>query len=466
MTASLSMRLLAGGSGDIEQLPGIVVANVYDAATGMMVVPAVALPVGDQAAGRVQVEPGTYMVEAILPSGVRIRRNVTVGSDRDHLIVFTAPTVEPASISADPAGRRRDLRRLGRLGPDVDRSTTARAPESPRRPPEVPARLHAIPAGARWLPTVARIPNVDVRWIEHPRPECWTFSALDELIANDDGRASGAGDLTRRLSAGATMTLNKPPESVSGHRRRWTYSFLNGEPLGSIDLPPSPDAGTARRRFLLIHDERHVRLAVLPFPWLDEDVPDVRVTVDVRDDSALRDPRMSSVPRPDTPFRVSVHVDSPEAAAALRYIASSSFVTAANFVRVSGILDAELDRPLRTMLSATAAYTVLGADPSNDELSRLIARLSELTWLPDGAILRAALLLSAARDKVQLEEARSSLLEGYARGLPVFTRGLLWLLDGLSSFDDDECVHKFAEVRRVASHADPNQNFVVLGMRR
>ena len=61
------------------------------------------------------------------------------------------------------------------------------------------------------------------------------------------------------------------------------------------------------------------------------------------------------------------------------------------------------------------------------------------------------------------EEARASLLEAFDRGIPYYSAGVSWLLDGMTQFADDPAVaDKMKLVHRVALRLDVTQAFTVV----
>lgn len=84
-------------------------------------------------------------------------------------------------------------------------------------------------------------------------------------------------------------------------------------------------------------------------------------------------------------------------------------------------------------------------------------------WLPDGAILHAALhfMLGASHR----DEACDALMRGYDRGLPFFTFGLKLMMDGMRYFafgGEADASKRLAELEVIANHTDPSQMFCSL----
>lgn len=81
-------------------------------------------------------------------------------------------------------------------------------------------------------------------------------------------------------------------------------------------------------------------------------------------------------------------------------------------------------------------------------------------WLPDGAILHAALhFMLGASNK---DEAFDALMRAYNRGLPFFTFGLKLMIDGMRYFaskGEVDAQKRLAELVTVANQTDPSQMF-------
>jgi hypothetical protein len=72
-------------------------------------------------------------------------------------------------------------------------------------------------------------------------------------------------------------------------------------------------------------------------------------------------------------------------------------------------------------------------------------------------------MLRTAQTDEQLDTARDTLLRAFQRGLPIFTLGLSWLIDGLSEFPHhDECRAALQQVRRLSWRVDMREPFVIL----
>jgi hypothetical protein len=126
------------------------------------------------------------------------------------------------------------------------------------------------------------------------------------------------------------------------------------------------------------------------------------------------------------------------------------------------LLFGKMEHPLA---AAAGGYVLLAAgDREDDSWHGWIDNLAN--WfpnIPDGAILKASLRLRFPKSETSAEEARVSLLDAFDRGIPYYSAGVSWLLDGMTQFADDPAVaDKMKLVHRVALRLDGTQAFTVV----
>lgn len=125
---------------------------------------------------------------------------------------------------------------------------------------------------------------------------------------------------------------------------------------------------------------------------------------------------------------------------------------------------------LENPLAATAGGYILVAagDPKKQGWHGWLDNLEgSFPTLPDAAVLRGSLLLRTARDQADIDKAREAFLRAFDRGIPYFSLGVSWLLDGLTVFSDDPGVRSRREkVQRVAKRLDLSQAFTVIRVSR
>lgn len=195
------------------------------------------------------------------------------------------------------------------------------------------------------------------------------------------------------------------------------------------------------------------RFAVsLPLPWQAvRTYQPVPVQVMVR-----MEPRQGDI-------RIGVIVEDPDFATMAGLMSASALPKAVIAVRQArDMLFGKMQNPLG---AAAGGYVLLAAgDREENNWHDWVDNLAN--WfpeIPDGAVLKASLRLRFPRDKNSAEEARASLLEAFDRGVPYYSTGVSWLLDGLTQFADDPVVEeKMKIVHRVALRLDLSQAFTVV----
>jgi hypothetical protein len=136
---------------------------------------------------------------------------------------------------------------------------------------------------------------------------------------------------------------------------------------------------------------------------------------------------------------------------------------AAVFRDFQAMLQGKVNNPFS---AAAGAYVLIGTEIDNEPRAWDQWLENLRNWFPqysDGSVLWASRRLRTARSQDEVELARKGFVEACERGLPIYTLGLSWLVDGLSQFpEDDECATWLKRVRQVAWRADMRQPFVVL----
>lgn len=178
---------------------------------------------------------------------------------------------------------------------------------------------------------------------------------------------------------------------------------------------------------------------------------DIRVTISGVEAAQTPDPADSAV-------YVSVVSTDHAGATLLNYLSEGGIGDAGivGAMVADEVLQAKRSNPT---LAAVAGYFLL----TTRDLERLhqvcASNLADwMAWLPDGAVIDAWYRLRLAEP--DLPRARQRMLEAAERGIPIFTRGLRLLLDGLASFDDDpdwtgpDVRAALQSVRRYAATAD------------
>jgi hypothetical protein len=202
-----------------------------------------------------------------------------------------------------------------------------------------------------------------------------------------------------------------------------------------------------RRTYAAITGQAGTRLFALPLPWGDSyySTPFEMLAFEdsrqLRCDPVLRDERWAGL---------------------VAYL-NRGRVDLANEILKSArdALFEKFDNPLA---AAVGGYVLLSSSEAGgredgwpqwlDNLARRFPRL------PDGPILRARWLLSQNAEQ-HLEEAHQLLFDSVGRGLPFFTTGVVWLIEGLeqTSIGCTTCTELLRKVRGVARSMDLSQAF-------
>ncbi|MFL7906024.1 hypothetical protein ACJ41P_33240 [Azospirillum argentinense] len=203
----------------------------------------------------------------------------------------------------------------------------------------------------------------------------------------------------------------------------------------------------ARRTFAAITGHAGTRLFALPLPWGEgyHQTPFEMLAFEdgrqLRCDPILRDERWSGLVAYVNRGRVD--------------LASEILMSARD------ALFEKLENPLA---AAIGGYVLLSSTRGRDIKESWPRWLDNLAHrfprLPDGAILRARWLLSQNTEE-NLHEAHELLYEAVERGLPFFTTGVVWLIEGLeqTSIGCPTCTDLLRMVRGVARSMDLSQAF-------
>jgi len=459
MTTSLRLRLYkylggeAAGSGAVANVLALDKAGAREPRRDRR---NVVIPAGLNATPlTLEVEPGRYLVEAALPSGDVASLQVSV-EEGAGLPVDLVPAHSPHEW----------LSWQQYLGNVPSRAGELPAPWQPIGASAASGRRSARPAldlMEEWSMTrvVATLsgpppqavpparPSPTVFWIGHP------VAALSGLErAHEDAWALLGQKAVRRDPLAALAAQPPPVVARVEHDAEHELARLgrNG-PLGPQERDTGGSGPTPRRYVLSSSTSGIVELACVPLPWETETGGPVAVELLVRRDPLPGEATLAMSPR------------DPNIGPALGYMASGSLANARLLFEQAREL---LYGKFRNPLAAAAGGYVLTATEQADERQDWQAWVPNLAmwfpWLPDGAIQHGRLLLRHRRGKEDVDLARAALFAAYDRGLPFYSLGLQWLVDGLSLFAarDREARTRLAKVQAVAWRANLQQPFTTI----
>jgi hypothetical protein len=442
MSAGLHLRVNLSFRG--EDLAGgtTVVANVYPCNRDWKGLRDILIPAGDTVKPkRIEVLPGRYVVEVVMPSGKLLSEEAEVADGQEvtlsiddwdsphesHSWQYFSGNLEPGEVyrssSTVPRPRSTSSRHFDLLAADAD--------VDPLGEPVLREEHLATPA---------------IYWVPDSRTDGWSFERLNQLSKNmtqADLQQIGA-----LVAEGEPVRIPQPTESDGTSH---LYRFDRSGPKTTESVGHFP---TGARQFLVVTGATDAYLVTLPNRWMDVHQNEVLVEV-------LVNARQSPTGSP-----VGVTVRDRAVGAGLAYLAGGALSAARRvFEDVEQMLYGKVTNPLA---AAAGAYVLVGTEtdrspkPWHNWLNHL---RSWFGWMSDGSILWAVHALRTADTEAQVDQARAALVEAYWRGVPFYTLGLSWLIDSLSDFpEDDECLRMLNEVRRLSWRVDTRQPFVVLGL--
>jgi hypothetical protein len=416
-----------------------VVGSIYPVGHGGTSHRNVLFPAGSSTKpARFDVTPGRYIVECTLPNSDVLSDEVDVADGQVAVVSL--------NLAQTSLGSQSWQYLVGNVGPEDD-----------LRRQEMPVPRSAT---SRYFANAyLEAPGADPKSAEHSLevgtpgpmspPKLWRLSAYGEpavpytRVIELNGRQGSPPD-ARRI-AEFLQPADLEPAGPASEIDAFTLLYQFGGP----DFNRGP---ASQRQFLIAEAAEEAYLVTLPLPWAD-----------MAYNSAVVEVLVNLAQSPNgSPIGVTVH----DAAigAGLAYMAAGALAKAARVFRdVQQMLQEKVSNPLS---AAAGGYILIGTDLDNEQRhwDRWLYNLRNwFPWLPDGSILWATRQLRTARSAEELELARAALIEACERGLPVFTLGLSWLVDGLSQFPgDEECAAWLDRVRRASSRTDTRQPFVVL----
>jgi hypothetical protein len=403
-----------------------VVGNIFASDPANPSQRAVAFPMGSTPApAPFELAAGRYVVEAGLPSGLFLTEDVEVVDGQTTTVQFDLTTSAPFTSHT-----------LQYVLGNIESSAVFHNEDAYPVPNSQGSRAVGGRDAAQLRPLVP--PQAEVAVLSR---------AEDEPLGIED-----LNQLRQRSPTAATLLLDEllaAPEPPVPLSPRYTDEQA---PIFRLDDETPVPLPASRYQYLRVTAPGEAYLVTAPWSWMDgfgRKMP-VEVLLNLR--------------QSPTGSAVSVAVLDPGLGGGLGYLAAGSLDKAAVlFGDVESMVHGKVQNPLA---AAAGGYVLVGTETTG-EIRKWDAWLGNLrAWFPeisDGAILWGARRLRTSRTEAGLAEARTALLEGYHRGLPVYTLGLAWLMDGLSVFSEDpECAAALQEVRQLCWQADMVEPFVVL----
>lgn len=384
-------------------------------------------------------EPGKYFLQLFLPSGRVITKNFEILPDKTTQVIIELPHEGPhewTTLHALTGQFKQDIFQTKKLAASLP-ITTASYAELTVNPCEGYSlgllQPEKTPAGDVFdnlltLPNLARLikKNIDVgAAMQH----IGTPSDIVKPSFEDDQFA-----VFRIAHEGLLDHGNKAPH-VSGFGR-------------DSDL---------QRQYLVQKSSSGGTLICLPTPWT---TPFGQAEVE------LLFKKNSVASMPD----VAMTIGDPMINSVLGYINTGAIQKAAELVDFNNARDMLFDKVSYPFTATVGGYLlVFGINrkaylSESDNWKAWVKNLDKwFRWLPDGALLHAALYF--VLKGVDRDEAYEALMRGCDRGLPFFTFGLKLMVDALRFFardGDAKARHRLPLIEAIANQTDPSQPFLTV----
>lgn len=391
------------------------------------------------------VSEGRYMVEVAMPSGEILSDWIDVPSSGEADLTLKAEESPHewlswqslvGNVGAGAAVSAPKRRRSGKF-----RSVAAAAPPSDLlggTATEVREATGAFPVPVA-PPSLAYLTTPLPGLLPGTVPDVWTALAA---VPND--APAFAQSLNSGLPVKEIPLFMQDQDFAIYRVAHGTWSIGGATPLQS----------TLPRDYIAVPINNGVELVSLPLPW---------VVIDTGREAAVE--LVVRPPARPYDFATALTVRDERLGVLLGYLSSGALGAAREITDTAR--DLLFGKVLNPLAAAAGAYTLVGTATDNAEHDwhGWVANLCN--WfpnIPDGAVLLAQLHLRLRRTPDDLPEAQRWLKEAYRRGLPFYSLGMRWLLDGLEKLAqfDPELDQMRRAVQLVARSIHPQSAFTIL----
>jgi hypothetical protein len=413
----------------------------------------------------IELNPGRYLVEAVLPSGEKLQDEVDLQEKPPvvelHLQGERTPhewlskqylfgTVQKRQNYEAIKSKFEEHVRLGRQ-PNLQRSATRMAADVQERTEYQEmlvesGRGNGIPPGCFFL----------------------SPKEIEKFFINP--RSTSAANLGSLRIANLIPSFLAPTDDFTKLYR------IDNRLLEQIGLQPMLGGDfqdlNFKRYFLFIKEPRvKLQYTVIPCPWVLSTFPTeavVEVVVQLHRNNPRQDIGY------DEKFRIKVNVIDDTTGPMIGYLGKGRLDSAKSMLLIAR--ERLKEKEINPFSAAAGAYILL-SDRYSAESKYFCQWVENLMnwfpWMPDGAILYASLLLKSKRGKERLGSARDALLAASKRGLPFYSKGVGLLLDGLTIFknmakekkeEDQNVLGALKIAQKMALRTDFQQPFTTIMM--
>jgi hypothetical protein len=389
----------------------------------------VTIPANDgRSARRIALDPGRWLIEATLPSGEVISEEIAVPKGKDVPVALHAADHSPHEWLGwqHLVGNIEGRAKLNELQ-DRARKAVREAADLLRNasePRNVLERVRGVRELGGDLADILRAERA-----ERPSVHFWV---------KPDG-LRGADAWTRILEPVPASAIAWSPSNDDSEAGAWLYE------TGALAQP-------TQRQFAHVEWLGQRFVVSLPLPWRA-----------LADQAEVRAQLMVHRPPLKYEVQMGVIVEDPDFAPMAGLMTASTLPKAAVAVKQS--YDMLFRKMLNPLGAAAGGYVLLAAgEGSGTDWHPWIDNLNDnFPSIPDGAILKASLRLRFPKNAASYVEARTALLEAFERGIPYYSAGVSWLLDGMTLLADDPDIEKRMRlVHRIALRLDLSQAFTCI----
>ncbi len=364
-----------------------------------------------------ELEPGRYYVEAVLPSEEIIGKEIEIIAGQAELELRLESSSSPhewmswqrfgGNVARSSVYHQRVTDQISRQLPQAQVKLVTSSAPFPGQQPD-----YALADGPAWL------------------AQGFFFANRTVMTALREGDQTGVGEWLPGQAFQPPCIPSQALHAELSDPLSDLYVFDSGK---ISSLPGLPYLSEGTRSYLFLNGPGLTpQYCVVPLPWHQVDFSgEARVQVLVQRDASGE----MGLDGSDQGFRLSVVVEESKFASLIAYLGARQMQAAGAVLGDSvNFLFGKMVNPLA---AAAGAYVLLGTPDAgrptywHDWVRNL---MNYFAWMPDGAIQYGRLLLSKNPDSAAMLQARGCYLEGFRRGLPFFSKGVEYLLEGLTRF--------------------------------
>lgn len=456
------------------------------------------IPISHEAskARTVDIAPGRYRVEVVLPSGEILTDDVRAAKGQESEVVLKGRESPhewlgwqflAGNVAASSAWTRPELRtvignaiKASRLAATSKAATGARGSVPKKRIAARKKQASSIRSAAKGINPFS---GEELMFKALPTGRLAARPFVRSGVGDDRALAAGAASAAPAtkiddpifwlsspwaqllsdawLQLGELSTHVPTIEVLNSGKVPFPISSAVSDPMRAVFRVMHGSGGSRQaiglnsalaRDFVVVRNDSSVELLSLPTPWV----------VPRSGREAVIEIVVQRVMRPYE-FSSSITVHDEHLAMLLGYLSAGSITNAAAIAgHATGLLFGKVRNPLA---AAAGAYALIGSETDSKPKQWHAWVTNLMNWNPhlaDGAIQFATLKMR--RGPSQSAEACKLFKQACRRGLPHYSLGLRWLLDGLERFSsrDPESARLAQQVRAVSSRMHQQSPFTII----